>query len=468
MSAPKDLKKRVIKGGFYLTLRQILVAVLSLVNVLVIARALGPAQYGVVTITLGILYFLNRVLKLGLPAYLVRVPDLSEDLSRQVMAFYNTLGVLACVALWFIAPIFGWWTGANDVTLALRGSIPAVWLCMVSWVSVSLLERDVRFVEVGVVEAVSQFLNYFVSIALVLMGWGYWGPVVGTVARYLARTLLAYRYHPVSLFHWRWQWPTLEPAVKYGLAYSGSDWLLSLKDLRNSLLVSRLVGIEAAGIIGIAIRLVEQLAMLRLIVIRMSISVMAKMTSDPEKTRATISKGMAYQAMLIGPICALFACVSEWVIPLMFDERWLSSAKIFPLIAIGVLISSLFDIHASTLYAAGKNRDVAVLNFVYVGSLWLISALLIPTLGLWGYGIAEVMALPSFFLVHRSIRLFCGLPNYWNAVWIVLATVITLISSIFLPPIVSTSVFIGSYAVVYLINTDVRKLTTELVYLKRS
>lgn len=463
MPAPNNLKKHVIKGGFYLTLRQILVAVLSLVNVLVVARALGPAQYGIVTITLSILYFLNRVLKLGLPAYLVRVPDLPSNLSQQMMAFYNMLGLIVCVLLWFIAPVFSWWTGANDVTLALRGSLPAVWLCMVSWISVSLLEREVRFVEVGIVEAVSQLLNYFVSITLVLMGWGFWGPVVGAVARYLARTLLAYRYHPVSLFHWRWQWLTLKPALRYGLAYSGSDWLLSLKDLRNSLLVSRLIGIEAAGIVGIAIRLVEQLAMLRLIVIRMSISVMAKLVSDLEKTRTTISKGMAYQAMLIGPVCALFACVSEWVIPLMFDERWLASANIFPLIAIGVLISSLFDIHASTLYAAGKIRDVAVLNFVYVGSLWGISALLMPGFGVWGYGMAEVLALPSFFIVHRSIRSFCGSPNYWDAAWIVVTTIITLVSSIFLSPVISTSIFIVSYGIIYLLNLEIRKLALELV-----
>ncbi|MEM7793965.1 MAG: oligosaccharide flippase family protein [Cyanobacteria bacterium P01_C01_bin.118] len=468
MSAPKDLKQKVIKGGIYLTLRQLLVAVLSLANVLVIARALGPGRYGIVTITLGILYVLNRVLKLGLPAYLVRQPDLPEEMAPQVLAFYNTLSALVCCLLWFVAPAFGWWTGQSEITETLRYSLPAIWLCMVSWVSVSMLERELRFAEVGLIEAISQLANYFISIALVLGGWGYWGPILGAVTRYVIRALMAYRFHPISLFHWRWQWKVLQPALKYGLSYSGSDWLLSLKDLRNSLLVSRLVGVEATGIIGIAIRLVEQLSMLRLIVIRMSISVMAKLMDDREKTRRTISKAMAYQALLIGPVCALFACTADLVIPMLFDERWLASAQIFPLIAIGTLVSSIFDIHASTLYAAGHNRKVAMLNIVYVGCLWLVAALLMPRLGLWGYGIAEVAALPSFFLIHRFITRLYGPPNYQNALWLIGAAIVILLGSIFLSPILATSLFISCYGLLFLVNGNLRQLPTELLTIRRA
>ena len=468
MPTPKDFKKRVIKGGIYLTLRQLLVAVLSLANVLVIARALGPGRYGIVTITLGVLYFLNRVLKLGLPAYLVRQPDLPEETASQVLAFYNSLSLLACSLLWFVTPALGLWTGQREITETLRYSLPAVWLCMVSWVSISMLERELRFAEVGLIEAISQLGNYCISIALVLSGWGFWGPIIGAVTRYVIRTIMAYYFHPISLFHWRWQWKALQPALRYGLAYSGSDWLLSLKDLRNSLLVSRLVGVEATGIIGIAIRLVEQLSMLRLIVIRMSISVMAKLIDSPEKVRRTISQATAYQALLIGPICALFACTADWIIPLLFDERWLASARIFPLIAIGTLVSAIFDIHASTLYAAGYNRKVATLNIVYVGCLWLFSALLIPVVGLWGYGIAEIVALPCFFLIHRSITSLYGPPNYQNALWLTLAAAVTLVGSMYLSPIWATGLFASCYGFLFLFNANLRELPLELLSVRRS
>lgn len=41
MSNTKDIKGKIIRGGVSMTLRQLLVAALSMVNVLVIARMLG-------------------------------------------------------------------------------------------------------------------------------------------------------------------------------------------------------------------------------------------------------------------------------------------------------------------------------------------------------------------------------------------------------------------------------------------
>jgi PST family polysaccharide transporter len=467
MVSNKDLKKRVLKGGIYLTFRQVIVSVLSLANILVIARVLGPSLYGIVTVSLGIFYFLNRVFRLGLHVYLIRQPNLSDDMPKQILAFYNTVGAGVCFLFWFTAPVFGLWTGNSEVTLSLRILLPALWLCSISWVFTSVMERELRFAEVGLIEAICQIVYSAFSIGLVLLGCGYLGPIIGTVALFLSRTFLAYYLQPIPLSI-RWDWKSLKPALQYSLTYSGSDWMLSVKDLRVSLLVSRVVGIDSAGIIGIAIRLVDQLSMLRLVVRRMSISVMAKIVDDPDKTRDTISRSMAYQALLIGPLCAFFSCISAWIIPIMFDERWLASTRIFPFIALGSLISSIFDLHTSTLYASGTNRDVARLNFVYVGCLWIVSALLMPTLELWGYAIAEVVALPAFYLIHRSITRQYGSPSYWNALYLILAAVVPLFSGMFLPPILGSMLFVCCYALVFLLCSDIRDMTLELVSVSRS
>ncbi|MGB5636476.1 MAG: oligosaccharide flippase family protein, partial [Waterburya sp.] len=329
MSTPKSLKEKILKGGISLSIRQLLVAGLSLVNVLVIARILGPERYGIVTIVLGIFYFFTPTLKLGLQVYLVRKPDFVKKDSEQIVAFYNTVGVAIIALLWSAAPLVGWWTGKSEVTQGLQVVLPALWLDQVSRISIAMLEKELRFAQVGVIEALAQIANYLLSVILVLMGWGFWGPIVGTVTRYIVQALLASFFYPIT-WRWGWQWQTLKPALSYGLSYSSSDWLLNLKNLRVPLLVSRLAGVEAAGLISIAIRLADQLAILRMVVRRMSISVMAKFVNDPKKTRNAITQGMAYQALLIGPVCAAFSCISAWIIPIMFSDKWLISAQIFP------------------------------------------------------------------------------------------------------------------------------------------
>ena len=457
MPTPKNLKEKVLKGGISLSIRQLFVAGLSLVNVLIIARILGPERYGIVTIVLGIFYFFTPTLKLGLHVYLVRKPDLLQNDSEQVVAFYNTVGIAVIGLLWIAAPLVGWWTGKTEVTQGLQLVLPALWLDQVSRISITMLERELRFAQVGVIEAVAQIANYLLSVILVLTGWGYWGPIVGTVARYIVQASLSYFFYPVT-WNWRWRWQSLKPALHYGLSYSSSDWLLNLKNLRVPLLVSRFLGVEAAGLISIAIRLAEQLGILQMVVRRMSISIMAKLIDDTEKTRYAISRGMAYQALLIGPICALFSCISAWIIPIMFSEKWLISARIFPFIALGTMVGAIFELHASTLYATGYNYEVARRNLWFVGILWLANLLLMPILGLWGYGLAEIIALPSYYWIHLSIAKLFGSPNYEDVFWLTFASAIPLFGGAFLPPVQGIGLLIFSYGLVLLFNPNIRKI----------
>ena len=488
MDPRKNLKGKVLKGSIVLTIRQLLTAGLSLVSLLVIAKILGPKQYGIVTLALGIFYFLIWTGRLGLNTYLVRQPDLPEDGLTQVVGFYNTVGVGLCLLLWFLTPLASWWTGEPNVTIALQWLMPAVWLDMVSLAAIGMLERELRFAEVGLIEGIAKITNYGFSIPWVLMmdpSQGYLGPIFGTVVEFTVKMVLTYCFYPIK-WSLRWQWSFLKPALVYGLTYSGSDLILNLRTLRVPILVSRFVSVEAVGITNMAIRLVEQLSLLRLVMRRMSISVIAKLIHDPQATRKAISKGMAYQALMIGPVCAGFAVCASWVIPVMFDEKWLPSAQIFPLIALGTVVSAVFDLHTATLYAAGHNREVAKVNISYVGVLWvacwgliIFLQLLNKDYAIWGYSISEIVALPSFFLIHRSFSKFCGAPDYRLAFWLIIAAIPPLLGGPLLQPLLTylgmtgmqytawylisgMLLFVASYGLVFTMNGSLRQLSLDL------
>ncbi|PSB15597.1 hypothetical protein C7B65_23995 [Phormidesmis priestleyi ULC007] len=477
MPANEGLKGKVLRGGVSLAIRQIVIAALSLVNILVIARMLGPGLYGVVTIVLSILNFLTLTCRLGLHVYLVRAPDLDEDTPNQVQAFYNTLGIVFCGVLFGLAPVIAWWAGDSDttrhqITLAFWLVLPAIWLDMICRVPTSMLERELKFSQVGLLETLSRVVMYFSGIPLVVFGgkdWGYLGPIIGTVLGYVVQTSLAYYYYPIP-WRWRWQWKAVKPAFNYGLAYAGSDWIMNLRRLRLPLLVSRLGGVDMVGYISIAIRLADQLSILRLVVRRLSISVMAKLLDKPEKVRSAISRGMSYQALLIGPLCAVFACSSAWLIPLMFghSEKWLISAKIFPFIALGTLVGGIFELHASTLYVTGHNGEVAQRNAWYVGILWAATLILLPSMGLWGYGLSEVIALPSFYLIHRSIAKMFGSPDYREAFWITLASTVAMFAGAFLPQMQAIAIFIVSYAIALVFCPSILRIPLDILAARRS
>ncbi|MEL7316031.1 MAG: oligosaccharide flippase family protein [Cyanobacteria bacterium J06559_3] len=107
MPQAQGLKKKVYSGEFYLALRQLLSTGLSLIGVIVLARLLGPENYGMVVVTVGVFFFIAGFSSLGLNAYLVRQPELPENGVEQILAFYNTAGVLFCGLVWLISPAIG-------------------------------------------------------------------------------------------------------------------------------------------------------------------------------------------------------------------------------------------------------------------------------------------------------------------------------------------------------------------------
>ena len=459
ISAQGELKQKVVKGGLYLTMRQIVTVGLSILSILVIARVLGPTNYGVLVNALGIFYFITWTGKLGLHVYLIQQKTLPDDAPEQVLTFFNLLSVVVAAGLVALSPAIALWTGEPAIGELVRWLPLPIATELAASVSIAMLERNLAFAQVGLIEIGAQIANYAVALPLVILGWGYWGPIVGLCVRGVVLLALAQHSYRVG---WRWKLDRqfIAPALRYGFTFSLSNWVISLRALTIPVMVTPIAGLEVAGLVSIAIRLAEQLSTLRMVVRRMSISVMAKLTEDAPAVRRTVSRGMAYQALLIGTVCSAFACIDSWVVPRFFGDDWLQSTYIFPLIALSAMVRAMFDLHSGALYAQHRNSDVTKAYLVYIALLWAGCWLLLPAFGLWGYGLAELLTILSNWLLHRSLVKLYGNPQYTAAIWLTVAAMIPIVASL-RSPLLGILGFILSYGLVLLVP-EVRAVPMEL------
>ncbi len=457
----KSFKTKLLQGGIALAARQAISTVFSVLNVLVVAKILGPEKYGIVAIAMGVYFFLVWTSKLGVGIYAVRQTELPKDAPRQILAFYNTLGALLAVLLWFCAPAFGQWLGQPAVIPVVRFLALPLWLEMIGNASVVMMERELLFAEIGMGETIGQMCNYAVSFPLVFLGYGYWGPVIGLATQGIGELLFARHYKPVP-FQLRWRKSFIVPALKSGIAYTSANWILSLRSLAVPILVTRFAGVEAVGIITLATRFAEKLGVFRMVLNRMSISVLTKLLGQPEKIRSAISQGMVYQLLMVAPACAVFSCCSVWFITFMGKDEWLLSSKMFPFLAASVMIAAMFEMQSSALYAAGKNREVGQFNLGYVALLWVTAILGLNFLGVWGYGFALLAAIPSYAVLHLNLRKLCGTPEYANAFLLVLATLPALFAGPWMPFWMGLLLLAACYAGAFALSPGLRKIPLEL------
>jgi len=420
-----SLRRRVLHGGVYLILRQGLGIIISTGGVILLARTIGPDAYGVYAAAFGIYTYVANVCRWGVDVYLVRreseppLQDYHQAFSLLLLVSLAGAG-LAILALpllerWMQLERFG------SVAAALFAALP---LIVLSTVPLARLERALDFRKVALVELSGQVALYVVALPSAYLGLGSWAPVLGIWASQLLTLGLLYRisgYRP----RLHWEFTRVRAMMGYGLGISASDWLWNLTNLVNPLIVGRYVGAEAVAQVALAARLVEQVGSIVIIPsTRISTPVFARLQADRAQLLKAQAEAMSLQLMMQGPVLAGVGLIAPWFVPLLLGPSWLPAVTIYPFIALSYLVGTAFSLHSALLWVLRRIWEVALFRLVHLVLLAVSALLLVPPLGLIGYGYAELLALPAWILLLIFFKVHVGKPvsaqaTVWFTAWAV-------------------------------------------------
>lgn len=384
-------------------MRQSVGTVLGLIGVLLLTRAIGPAQYGLYAAGLVLAGYLQSVSLWGVNVYLIRREEAPSD---QIYHVASTLLLLtsggAALVAYLALPLLGMWLRIAQfvpIGAAMFVGLPIV-VC--SQVPLARLERELRYGQVATIELMAQLVFYLVALPLAYLGAGAWAPVSGWWVQqvvFAASTFAASRYRP----RLRWNRGQAREMAQYGLGFSASIWVWQLRDLVNPMVVGRYLGAEAMGYVALTIRIVDALSFVKAATWRLSIAALGRLRSDASRFARIVVEGMQLQILAVGPILVAFGVLAPVVIPRFFGTRWQAVPSIYPFIALSYLANSLFNLHSSALYVLRRNWDVTRFHIAHVGLFVAAAVLLVSRLGVRGYGVAEVVALPSYLVIQRLL-----------------------------------------------------------------
>lgn len=417
-----NLRKTVLRGGAYLSVRQVLGTALSLGGVILLTRAIGPADFGIYASALGIFTFLQNVTQGGIRAYLVRREgEDREEIYHQAFTLLLLFGLVGTLLICSMLPLLDRWVRMDNfapVAFAVFMSLPVT---LLTRIPLARLERALDYKRVAMLEFSSLLIYYLVALALAFSGFGVAAPVAGWWAQQLSLLILVYcavRYYP----RLHWDRKLASDMVGYGLSFSASSLVFQMRELVNPLVVGRFLGAEAAGYVALTVRLAKRLTIAKETAWRLSMPALARLQQDKPRMVRAVTEGMKLQLLALGPLLVGFGWIASWFLPLAFGADWLPVAEIYPFIAVGYLVNAMFSLHATALNTLRRNLKVVSYSLtnviLFAGSAYL----LVPSVGLVGYGLAELIALPSYLVIHINFARVVGSPAYLTAgVWAVAA-----------------------------------------------
>ncbi len=408
----QSLRGKIFEGGALLMGRQLISMALSLVGLLVITRIIGPAKYGPYVAALGICQYAQNLGQAGIGVYLVRA---TGEITQRTYDVANTLLLLSAGGLVLLLEaslgLIAQWVTMPGLTPLLAVLLVTVLFQTLAVAASARLERALDFRRVAMIETAGQLLYYGAALPLVLVGLGVWSLVIGWCVQ---QVFLCIAFHAASRYCPRLAWDRaiVRSMLNYTFGYALSDWLWQLRGLVNPLIAGHFLAAAAVGQIGLAIRMLELLAFTKSIAYRLSVAVLAKVQQDRVHLVAAATEGMRLQTLSLGPVLLGFSWFGSMLLSLMFGKRWEPVMLLYPFLALSYLTNAQFNIHSSILYVLQRNWAVSWFHIVHImlfaGAAWFA----IDRFGIVGYGYAEMVALLSYPVIHRSVHNAVGSPRY--------------------------------------------------------
>lgn len=412
------LRGKIFQGGALLMGRQVVSMGLSLIGLLVITRIIGPAEYGPYVAALGICQYAQNLGQAGIGVYLVRA---SAEVTERTYDVATSLLIISAGGLVLILEAsltwFADWVSMPGLAPLLGVLLLSVLLQTLTVVAAARLERALDFRRIAMIETIGQLLYYGTALPLVFLGLGVWSLVIGWT---LQQLFMCVAFHVAARYRPRLAWDRaiVRSMLDYTFGYAASDWLWQLRGLINPLVVGHFLPAEAVGQVGLAIRMMELLSFTKTIAYRLSVAVLAKVQTQPAKLREAATDGMRLQTLALGPVLIGFSWFGGYLLSQVFGQRWEPVMVVYPYLALSYLTNAQFNIHSSILYVLHRNWDVSLFHIVHIvlfaGGAWL----LVDRYGIVGYGYAEMAALLSYPVIHRSVSKAVGSPDYGiSALW---------------------------------------------------
>ena len=353
LSHTADLKSKTIRGGVARLGAQGANLLLRVAVLMILARLLGPKEFGLVGMVTAFTGILSLFRDFGLSAAAVQRPTVSEEQIAALFWINILLGALLGVLMAAMAPAIAAFYHEPrliGVTVVLATGL----LFNAAGIQHSaLLQRQMRFTALAVISVLSLIIGSAIAIGGAEAGYGYWALVGMSVTTPLIATIgcwVTTGWVPAML-HRRAE---IRSMLQFGGTLTLNGILAYIAYNAEKVMIGRFWGADAIGIYGRAYYLVTiPTDNLNSAVGEVAFSALSRLQHDPIRFRSYFLKGFSLILGLTLPItfaCALFADDAVFV---LLGPKWTDAAAIVRLIAPTIAIFAVINPLGWLLYSIG-------------------------------------------------------------------------------------------------------------------
>jgi PST family polysaccharide transporter len=373
-----------------------------------VARILIPADVGTAEIA-GIFFVITNVLaEFGIGTAVLHMPDLDGKTLAQLHVF----SMLVCSGIFVLAvlasPLLALFFRSEHVPFFAANNI-AFLITGIQAVPFGLLQRDMDYRRLSLIEAVSALAQALVTVLAALAGWRFWSLWAGGSAGKIAATILMCYWKPIS-FAWP-KWNNIRRPVEMGRHVAISRVMSTASSLSDSIVVGRMLGPSALGIYRMAMNLASAPAeKVSTLVMRTASPLFANVMDDVPLVRRYYLIIAELLSLVVMPLMLGLVMVAPQAVRVVLGDKWTAAAAPLQWLGLFMTVRVLGILAEQVLVSQKMTRftmRISVVNFLVMIAAFIVAARWKGPAGVAASWIAlsPITVLPLLLILLRSIHL---------------------------------------------------------------
>ena len=353
---------------------------LQLLFIMLLARLIDKADFGVMSIALVVVGFIEIFAQIGIGPSLIQREHLTSEHVRAALHFSLGLGFVFYLLLLGSSESIGAWFESPILADVLRWIAVSFILSSIALVPRSMLIRNMEFKRLFQATVFAMVIgNLVVGLGLAFAGYGIWAYVAALLSQNALLGLMYWFMRPEGTEHvfGTWAWADLASMLSYGGKSTLFNWFNYAASKADTVVVGEFNqstpqsgGWSTTGVYDRSAHLMSlPVTVLGKLGDSVLFSGMSALQADAAALNRVVLRGLALIAWLIFPASLALAWFSEEAAVLVLGEAYAEAGPVVRVLFLGVAFRSLIKLADAVVRATDQLIPAIAIKALYLGML---------------------------------------------------------------------------------------------------
>lgn len=409
--------QKTLRGISSQTIVTIVLGCGEIVSFSIMSRLLTQEDFGYYAALSAILIVFNSFAETGIGSAIIQRKNADQSFIDNAFTLSFIFGSVLSLLLFALSDALAKLVVDSSMALPLRlMSLTIICHCLTS-PYISILQKKLKFVTVGVINLISLIITSLAAILLAINGFGYYAIIAKTVLSSIL-TLFGAAILSKVKFTFSWNFEIIKSIWNY------SGWLMASVVFRNfaqqcdKLLMSRLLSVEALGSYNRPKEFINTISSkLNGIFDTALFPVLSDIQDNIQSIQRAFKTSLYLMNLFSTMLSLAFIFNAELIMRIFFGYEWLNLTSLFQILSIALLFNVLGRL--SDCYLRSLALTKSQFYFRFFETVVQFSGIIVGAyFGLYGIAIAVVVSNLIMVLIK-----FFYITGYINLTWKVVVSI---------------------------------------------